>query len=135
MAIKFVLVEIVLVETVLVGDPLYHGNRKDWGETLFAKKPKPFCKNSYGRNQMALRCFLKSLRMPSAPVTKLRSDRLMNIKEIAICFLYLLNFPIFYLINCASRNFVREEDGSRILKNSAHKSSRLCLKIRLILQK
>ena len=86
---------------------------------------------------MALRCFLKSLRMPSAPVTKLRSDRLMNIKEIVICFLYLLNFPIFYLINCASRNFVEdeEEDGSRILKNSAHKSSRLCLKIRLILQK
>ena len=39
MAIKFVLVEIVLVETVLVGDPLYHGNRKDWGESHSARIP------------------------------------------------------------------------------------------------
>ena len=82
---------------------------------------------------MALGCFLKSFRMPSAPVTKFRSDRLMiisrliNIKESSIGFLYLIFLYLILLTELNSRNFVRVEDGSRIFKNSAHKSSRHCL--------
>ena len=86
-------------------------------------KAKAIC-SSILRNQMAIGFIQNSWRIPwpSASITKLRREKLMTNKESAIRALHLILF-----FNFSGWKFFRWAHGSRVLQNSAHKTSQFHL--------
>ena len=64
---------------------------------------------------------------PSASLTKLQQEMLMNNKESAIRALYFINLHLILFFNFSGWKFFIHAHGSRVLQNSAHKTSQFHL--------
>ena len=91
-------------------------------------KAKAIC-SSTRRNQMAIGFIQNSLRIPwpSASLTKLRREKLMNNKESAIRALYFIYLHSILFFNFSGWKFFRRAHGSRVFQNFTHKIIKLSL--------